>query len=122
MTENDYSKMGRAAMLPGMVHMLELMQQEVDRFRALIVEGSKNELPKKTGSHKKRQRKQWLSDMQAGRAAKNKKPDSAKHTAAQARWARMSKRQRAIQLNKMARGRWPRNKVNGQGTVTEVTQ
>lgn len=29
----SYAQMGMAAMLPGMVHMLELMQAEVDRFR-----------------------------------------------------------------------------------------
>lgn len=35
-TNNAYAKMGMAAMLPGMVHMLELMQAEVDNFRTQL--------------------------------------------------------------------------------------
>lgn len=34
--EMSYARMGMAAMLPGMVHLLELMQAEVDRFRQLL--------------------------------------------------------------------------------------
>jgi hypothetical protein len=32
----EYAQMGMAAMLPGMVHMLELMQQQVDDFRTRL--------------------------------------------------------------------------------------
>ena len=61
----SYAKMGMAAVLPGMVHMLELMQAEVDRFRqqlAAMQDGEEVPAAAPEKSHAARARKGWPID------------------------------------------------------------
>jgi hypothetical protein len=44
-----YAQMGMAALLPGMQHMLTLMQDELDRMRQLLEAAQSGELPRPVG-------------------------------------------------------------------------
>ena len=110
---STYAKMGMAAMLPGMVHMLELMQAEVDRFRSLLAEAQ--------GEHEQAEqpvkRSGWPTDpaeRKAEMARRQKVAAAKKNELSEKRkkeWAALSPAKRKKRLAAMAAGKKPNVKL-----------
>jgi hypothetical protein len=129
--DNQYAQMGMAAMLPGMVHMLEIMQNEVDNMRtqlaalqgqAAMTSQPKRKKPVGRPSGKSRGLSGWPADpderkeeMQR-RMSKWKTPHPQKQSALSKRrkkaWAALSPAKRKARLAAMAAGRKVKAKLN----------
>jgi len=73
----NYAQLGMAAMLPGMVHMLELMQAEVDRFRTQLAALQGAEL-QETPQAQERRGSGWPADPVERSAEAQRRQDLAK--------------------------------------------
>jgi hypothetical protein len=111
-TNNAYAKMGMAAMLPGMVHMLELMQAEVDNFRTQLAalqgqEAAADDLPQKPKDARARA-SGWPDDPEERKAEMARRMKKAKMSkAAKARWGSMTAKERKARLAAMQAGKAP---------------
>jgi hypothetical protein len=119
-----YAKMGMAAMLPGMAHMVSLMQRALDEMREAL--GQAQGAPRKLGRPRKdtlsearaeASRSGWPSDPEersremkrqqavAARNKTHKELAKKKSVAAKKRWSNMSERQKKARLKAMLAGR-----------------
>lgn len=129
----NYAQMGMTALLPGMVHMLDMMQRQIDSFRAQLNGGAqiehKRERPRKNADIKlpsNRGRSGWSDDpaeraaemrrrQAVARAKKATHPRDPNHPGhaewvekigkvQRERWKKMTKTQKADRLAKMKAG------------------
>jgi len=132
-TKNEtatYAQMGMAALLPGMVHMLDVLQRHVDEFRRELDQlqnGASVKLTNRAARAKSKQAKGWSDDpaersaemrrrMQVRLAKKATHPRDPNHpgheewskkvsAASKSRWKKMTVAQRKARLDAMAAGK-----------------
>ncbi len=111
---NRYATMGMAALLPGMVHMLELMQAEIDKFRNQLAQLQEASEPaEERNPRKARGLSGWPADPEERKAemarrmkvAAAKKKGSKLSEERKKLWASMSPAKRKKRLAAMIAGR-----------------
>jgi hypothetical protein len=93
MATTDYSVFGMAALLPGMQHMLNRMQKELDDFRQGLLAAQNGQAPIKRGR---------------GRPRKEQS-DQAGHTSGNKAWANLTPEQRSAEMRRrqqVAKANW----------------
>ncbi len=122
----SYAKMGMAALMPGMIHLLEMMQAEVERFQAAIQgleqPAGKKKLGRPPGSPNKAAkpddpdvfRSGWPADPEERKAEMRRRVEKRKARATAAggavnpqkkAWNRQSEEEKAARVAKMLAGR-----------------
>lgn len=121
---NRYTQIGIATLLPGMRHMLLLMQEEVQRLEALDIALVDQPQKKIDQPHKRNislEGRQRIAKAQRDRWAKHHKAAEQKKASkgAKRRWAKMSSEKRAEWIQKMQQGK-RKSATNGAPVVNEV--
>lgn len=120
-----YARIGLAAMLPGMQHMIELMQAELDRMRRMLTGLQETPAKKKMGRPRKVKssepevfRSGWPADPEErklemrrrvakrGQKAKAEAKSAKLSKLARERWNNMSAREKKAKLKKMTAARY----------------